>query len=460
MLKFTRTGLLATALALLAAGFSNLATAQTVTIDPPGNTNICEGTTLNAVINGIDPPYSYRWSTGETTASITVGPTAVYRVRVKGFVNGRPTVVFSPWVTFFVIRQPSAIITPPGPVSVCPGESVTLFGSGGQFYSYYSWNNTATTRDITVNTSGIYELTVYNDFPGCYNSATANVQVDVFDPGYSPAITATSPTTVCKAGYVTLTADPGFSNYLWSNGATGQTVSILMDGSVGGAVLDTQTVYLTVGLNNNQCSFSNQDGIVLRSIRQIGLLGNYCGNFTLNPTDSIKCQVVLAYAGQTPQYEFEFEETTSPGITWTTISNTRWCNLANLNPGVAPGKFYNVRVRPIVDGIPFCYGRYCQIGIAGTPGNKLFASAGEGSIVSHVFPNPSANQFRLVMNGVDADKDVTVRITDLSGRLVDSFQYDHYAGSVEFGEGLHSGVYLLTAQQGNQVSVARIVKSN
>lgn len=459
MFKSTLQGSFIAAVLFLLAVFPFKAHAQSVSIDPPGNTNICEGTTLNAIINGIDPPYSYRWSTGETTASITVGPTAVYRVRVKGFVNGRPTVVFSPWVTFFVIQQPSAIITPPGPVSVCPGQSVTLFGSGGQFYSYYSWNNTATTKDITVNTSGLYELTVFNDFPGCYNSATATVQVDVFDPGYSPTITATSPTTVCKAGYVTLTADPGFSSYSWSTGATTQSVSVLMDGSTGGAILDTQTVYLTVGLNS-QCSFSNQDGIVLRSIRQIGLLSTYCGNFNLSPTDSIKSQLVLAYAGQSPQYEFEFEETTNPGVTWTTISATRWCNLANLNPGVAPGKFYNVRVRPIVDGVPFCFGRYCQIGIAGTPSNKLFADAGEDGIISNVFPNPTANQFRLVMNGVDSDQDVSVRITDLSGRLVDSFLYDHHAGSVEFGESLQSGVYLLSAQQGDHISVTRIVKSN
>lgn len=439
---------------------SQIAEAQSVTIDPAGPI-VCAGTTLNAITTGMTGPFTYRWSNGATTPSIVVTQTAAYRVRVRGFINGSRRNVFSPWTAFFVVQNPVAVITPPGPVNVCPGESVSLFGGGGQYYSYYSWNSGATTKDVTVNQTGDYELTVYNDFPGCYTASTATVHVEVFDAGYQPTITALSPTTVCKNAYVQLSGDPGFSGYQWSTGATTQNVSVLMDGSGGGAVLDTQTVTLTVGLNNNQCTFTSS-GVVLRSVRQIGLINSHCGNFSLTPNDSIKSQVVLTYINA-PEYEFEFEETSNPNATWTYLSSTRWCNLANVNPPIEANKFYNVRVRPVIGGTPYCYGNTCQIGIvppiAQNDGIRV-SSAGSGVIVSNVFPNPSSASFRLVLQGIEEDQNVSVRVSDLSGRLVDQFAYDTYAGSIEFGENLNSGVYIVTSQQGENISVSRIVKTN
>ncbi len=433
--------------------------AQSVTIVPSGPI-VCAGTKLDAVVTGLNGPLTYQWNNGATTSSIFISQSGFYRVSVRGFVNGTQVLVRSSWTPFLVIPLTNATINPTGPINLCPGGSATLFGSGGQFFSNYTWSTGANTRNITVNQTGDYTLTVSNVFGACSTSTSATVHVEVFDPGYTPAITALSPITVCKPGYVDLAADPGFSSYSWSTGATTQNISVLMDGLQLGPVLDTLTVTLTVSLNNGACSFTNP-GVVLRSVRQTKLNQNFCGNMTLTPDDSIKAEIVLTYI-TAPEYEFEFEETTNPGVVSTVLSSSRWCNLANVSPAVQGNKFYNVRVRPVIGGTPFCYGPVCQIGVVPSPSNDNSGIATRmGSVLSSsVFPNPSAGAFRLVLQGYNADQNIDVRITDLAGRVVESFNYNTEAGSMEFGENFNNGVYFVTAQQGDITHVTRIVKTN
>jgi hypothetical protein len=430
--------------------------AQSVSIVPSGPI-VCAGTKLDAVVTGLNGPLTYQWSNGATTSSIFINQSGFYRVSVWGFVNGVQIRVRSSWTPFLVIPGTNATINPTGPVNVCPGQSATLFGSGGQFFSSYSWSNGANTRNITVNQSGTYTLTVTNSFGACSTSTSASVQVDVFDPGYQPAITALSPITVCQPGWVSLSADPGFSSYSWSTGATTQNINVLMDGSQAGAVLDTQTVTLTVSINNGQCSFTNT-GVVLRSVRQPELNSNFCGNLTLTPNDSIKSGLVLTYL-TAPQYEFEFEETTAPGVKWTHVSSNQWCRFADVSPAIQANKFYLVRVRAIVDGTPYCYGNPCVIGVVNTPGANDANRLTDG-IVSAVFPNPSAESFNLVLRGFDNDQTIAVRVTDMAGRSVDTFTYDGSAGMMTFGQDLSNGIYVVTAQQGNKTTQTKIVKSN
>ena len=449
---------------LLTMSFAAKAQPPSVSISPSGPV-VCAGTTLNAVINNLNPPYTYLWSTGATTATITLNQTNFIRVSVSGFMpNGNPRTVNSPWTPYLVIPNPNATVTPAGPLKLCPNETATLTANGGFFFSTYLWNDGSTTSSISVNQSGTYEVTITNSFFTCTTSSTSNaVEVEVFDASYEPAITADGPVTVCKPGYVPLHADSGFSDYLWSTGATSQAVNVLMNGLQQGPVLDTLTVYLTVTLNNN-CSFTNNTGIVLRSIRQPHLRAADCGNFNLTTGDSIKSDLVLSYDNIIPQYEFEFEETTNPGVLWTHVSNNRWCNLSDVSPAIEAGKFYNVRVRAIIGGTPYCYGNYCQIGIVP---NRPVANAttvsrtsGIAPVDASIFPNPSTDEFQLVLRNLNPDQQATVQVSDLSGRLMDQFIVDPASGSTRFGANLNNGVYMVAVKQGDNSTVTRIVKAN
>ena len=428
----------------------------------PAGPVVCEGDQLTAVATGLTGTLTYQWSTGETTQTITPMYSAFYRVRVTGINQWGNSRTVSTFLTpFTVVKHPNTSIFVHGPSNLCPGQSVQLVARGRRPYSTYSWSSGETTPNITVNQSGTYTLTTTNALGGCSFSASASVDINVFDNGYQPAVTAIGPTIVCQPGWVTLGADPGWSSYSWSTGSTSQNASMLMDGSGGGPILDTLTVYLTVGLNN-ACSFTSA-GTVVRSVREAELMPDYCNNFTLTMNDSIKSGIYLTYLTP-PVYDFQFEETTNPGVTWNYQSATRWCNLASVTPALQANKFYNVHVRAIIDGTPYCYGDLCQIGIIGNPraasttlSNALRADGTTAE--TQIFPNPSNDAFNIYLRNIDNSIPASVTVSDIQGRLVDQFIYDGNNGIAKFGESLTNGVYFVTVDQGDFKNVTRIVKA-
>ncbi len=126
--------------------------------------------------------------------------------------------------------MPVATITASGPTTFCAGGSVTLTASPG---TAYLWSTGATTQSITVNASGNYSVAVTAN--GC--TATSTPATVTVSPLPTPAITASGPTAFCEGGSVTLTATPAAS-YLWSNGATAQSITVNAAGAYSVTVAD------------------------------------------------------------------------------------------------------------------------------------------------------------------------------------------------------------------------------
>jgi hypothetical protein len=101
----------------------------------------------------------------------------------------------------FVNPGPLPTITASGSTTFCQGDSVTL--STGIFASYI-WSNSSTMNSITVNSSGIYTVTVTDNI-SCTGSDTIAVVVNPL-----PNVTFTGlPDTVCiNIGNVALTGNP------------------------------------------------------------------------------------------------------------------------------------------------------------------------------------------------------------------------------------------------------------
>jgi gliding motility-associated-like protein len=211
--------------------------AVTITVAPPpnaqitGNLIICPntgGTTLTAT-GGV----TYLWSTGATSAAITVNPTTTttYSVLV-----GVGSCTDTTSVTVSVASAPSPAIS--GNTAICAGQQTTLTASGG---GTYLWNTNATTTSITVSpsTSTTYSVVVTDPSTGC--TADTSIAVVVLP---SPSITLTGPSNVCSGSNATLIAT-GAVSYVWSNGSS--TGSITVNPT-------TTSTYTVTGTSVNGCT--------------------------------------------------------------------------------------------------------------------------------------------------------------------------------------------------------------
>lgn len=183
-------------------------------ISASGPTTFCIGDSVTLTVSS---GTGYLWSTGDTSASITVTQTGNYSVAVTG-ACGIDTLSQS----VLAVNGAVTSITANGPVTFCQGDSVTLTATGtGTFL----WSNGSTSNSITVLQTGYYSVILTSN---C-GVDTAFQQVTVTS-GTSVSIAANGPTTFCQGGSVTLTATGG-APYLWSNGATTATITVNSSGT-------------------------------------------------------------------------------------------------------------------------------------------------------------------------------------------------------------------------------------
>ncbi len=118
---------------------------------------------LNAIVQGGTQPYIYEWSTGETTESIVVTEEGIYTVVIIDATG----CTFQNEVTVSNTNN-----------SLCDDFEVVLseqpIGSGDLYSSIiggtpsylYLWSTGESTRNITIDSSGVYSITV-TDSNGC-----------------------------------------------------------------------------------------------------------------------------------------------------------------------------------------------------------------------------------------------------------------------------------------------------
>ncbi|MEP7196559.1 MAG: ice-binding family protein [Saprospiraceae bacterium] len=134
-------------------------------------------------------------------------------------------------VTITVNNYPSCLVTGNG--TLCNGQSIQLCAPAGTGYSY-NWSNLGTTQCISVNSAGTFSVTVTKS--GCSSICSKNVIVNP-----APTCNITGSSTICQGSSTSLCAPSGYSNYLWSNGAktncitvnTAGTYSVIVTNSYG-----------------------------------------------------------------------------------------------------------------------------------------------------------------------------------------------------------------------------------
>lgn len=190
-----------------------------------GPTSICGTGTVTLTSSAPAGQINYRWSNGDTTASITVSQSGRYTVEIK-----RPAqICWTPSPDTITVNvgpapaQPS--ISASGPLTLCPGQTVTLSAPAGN--AYYRWSNGALTQSILVNTPGTFNVVVGSG-PACTSPASSDVTVAIQATApATPTVSVAGNTVACPgdAISVVLTSSSATDN-LWSNGARTQSITV------------------------------------------------------------------------------------------------------------------------------------------------------------------------------------------------------------------------------------------
>ncbi|MFM7177286.1 MAG: gliding motility-associated C-terminal domain-containing protein [Bacteroidota bacterium] len=111
-----------------------------------------------------------------------------------------------------------------GSNTICMGDTVTLSSS---IQGTYQWSNGANTPSIQVTNAGTYSVTVTNA-QGCSGTSAAQQIMTLQPPAATISSISSAPN--CPGDTVVLTAGQA-PQYLWSNGATTQSISVTNAGS-------------------------------------------------------------------------------------------------------------------------------------------------------------------------------------------------------------------------------------
>ena len=162
------------------------------------------------------------------TASGVIPQTANLRIRFRQSSSSIPFRIDDVKLTQTDL---SPVVTASGSTTFCFGGNVTLTAINGVSYS---WSNGATTQDITTGSPGNYTVSVIGNSGCTLNSSPVTA---IVNPLPTATISASGSTTFCTGGSVTLTASSN-TNYLWSNGATTQSITTGIAGNYSVRVTD------------------------------------------------------------------------------------------------------------------------------------------------------------------------------------------------------------------------------
>ncbi len=259
------------------AGCNSQATAVTATVTSGINTSnitatevACNGgATGSAVITpaGGTPAYTYHWSNGQTTATLSGVAAGNYTVTVNDASGCSGTASET-------ITQPFALsISATAVNSGCgsPNGSVTTTTSGGTTAYTYHWSNAATSASISGLSPATYSVTV-TDSHQCTAASSAVVSSSgLLNISTSPGAGNCSGGATGSAS-VTVNGGTAPFTYHWSNGNTTSAISGVATGNYQVTVSDntgcsgtssisisTSTLSLTSSLTNVKC-FNDNNG--------------------------------------------------------------------------------------------------------------------------------------------------------------------------------------------------------
>jgi hypothetical protein len=167
---------------------------------------------------------TYLWSSGQNTATISVGTAGDYTVTVTDATGCTGTDVLA------VSIPAPPVVSISGNTVFCENAGTALAATPG--FVIYAWSTGAATPDISVNATGNFTVTV-TDGLGCTATAAASATAQPL-----PAPTISGPAAICPGSTGTLSAGGNFAAYNWSTAQTAQTITVSNAGTYAVTVTD------------------------------------------------------------------------------------------------------------------------------------------------------------------------------------------------------------------------------
>ena len=311
----------------------------------PSQVNVsCYGAsdgTATVDVTGGTTPYSYIWTNGGTTNSITNIPAGTYTVTIAD-----ANVCIT--TNTIIITEPSAFTASvlsqnnPACQGVCDGSAAITANGGSTPYTYL-WPGGQTTSTASGLCSGTFVPTI-TDSQGC----TATTTVTLTDPpGVTVAITA-STNISCNGqcnGTATALASGGSAgvySYMWSNGANGASVTNLCAGAYSVIAADANGCTATTSVTITQPPALS---VIATNLQGVTCFGICNGSGTVEPT-----------GGTTPyQYYWSgsaFNQQTNPNLCaashFVTVTDASGCtaSVMVIIPGPSELVIQNVNATP------------------------------------------------------------------------------------------------------------------
>jgi len=200
-----------------------------VVIRTNSDTVLCAGETVT-LTSSYAAPYKFLWSTGDTTASISVGSAQIVTLTVndgKGC-TGNDAIQIQ-------VNQLPDMTKIPTKASICSGEEAIIGYDFGNGYSYL-WSADITTATLKTKVGGTYSVKVTNNNTGCFADTTVAVTVH-----NKPVMNLGRDIDTCVGSNITLIPQPQNASwtYNWSNNSHGNSLSVSSSGNYSLTVIDT-----------------------------------------------------------------------------------------------------------------------------------------------------------------------------------------------------------------------------
>ena len=284
---------------------------------------LCHGDNKGSVdisIKGGKSPYKYKWSNGAVTQDIKGVPAGVYKVMVVDALKCPDSITVT-------VTQASLLVAKLDSVTNinCYGYStgaIDISVTGGVPPYFFSWNNGATTEDVSGVTAGNYSLLI-TDANNCQDIVTTTIKQK---PRLKVKLDAVK-NILCygeSTGAISISAAGGVApyTYRWTNGATTQDISGVPAGQYSvkitdatgcqdfitanvkeeepvTLILDAVTNILCYGENRGAVAISVKGGVApytyawSNGATKQDITGVPVGNYSVSVTDANGCSQML-----------------------------------------------------------------------------------------------------------------------------------------------------------------------